>query len=96
MIIVSHAQVSKMAHPTKSWLLEPIIPPPPALPHMDSELYVLAGMVEPDESAADAADDPYPSRTWRVGTRAAAEDAERFATSDSEAPTVRPGALARR
>ena len=89
-----------MAHPTKSWLLEPIIPSPPALPRMDSELYALAGMTNPEESAAESADDPHPSGTWRVGAHAlharADEDAERFATSDSEAPTVRPGALGRR
>jgi len=43
----------------------------------------------------------YPSGTWRVGTNAEADallgeedaDSQRFAKSDSEAPTVRPGAL---
>jgi hypothetical protein len=44
---------------------------------------------------------PYPSGTWRLGTHAEADaalddedtDSQRFAKSDSEAPTVRPGAL---
>lgn len=90
-----------MAPPTKSWLLEPIIPAPPAMPRMDSELYALAGMTEPEESMAEFADDPHPSGTWRVGAHGALQaagddDVERFATSDSEAPTVRPGALRRR
>jgi len=44
----------------------------------------------------------YPSGTWLVGSHADAEpsldehdsiDSQRFAKSDSEAPTVRPGAL---
>jgi len=49
----------------------------------------------------DAPRTPYPSGTWRVGTHAEADaaledddiDSQRFARSDSEAPTVRPGAL---
>ena len=67
-----------MAQPTSDWLLEPIIPAAPALPRSSGE-----------EASA-------PSGTWRVGTRvheqANADDA-RFATSDAEAPTVRPGSL---
>jgi hypothetical protein len=88
-----------MADPTKSWLLKPTIPAPPAVPNLASELYALADMGEPDLSLAESVD-LYPSGTWRVGARAAraetTHDAERFATADSEAPTVRPGALRRR
>jgi hypothetical protein len=83
-----------MAHPTTDWLLEPTFPAPPALPRLDRET-----------SAAPALDTPrapYPSGTWLVGTHADAAassdeqdetDSQRFAKSDSEAPTVRPGAL---
>jgi len=83
-----------MAHPTTDWLLEPTFPAPPGLPRLDRET-----------SAAAALDTPraqYPSGTWRVGTHAEADaalsdedstDSQRFAKSDSEAPTVRPGAL---
>jgi hypothetical protein len=88
-----------MAHPTKSWLLEPTIPAPPAVPNLAGELCALADMGELYLSLAESAD-LSPSGTWRVGARVArAEptgDAGRFATSDSEAPTVRPGALQRR
>lgn len=82
-----------MAQPTTHWLLEPTFPAPPALPCLDRET-----------SAAPALDGPrapYPSGTWRRGTHAEADasleedsaDSPRFARSDSEAPTVRPGAL---
>ncbi|MEI9949928.1 MAG: hypothetical protein WDO74_13350 [Pseudomonadota bacterium] len=83
-----------MANPTTHWLLEPTFPAPPALPRLDRET-----------SAVPSPDGPrpqYPSGTWRrVGTEAEADaslededtDSQRFAKSDSEAPTVRPGAL---
>jgi len=83
-----------MAHPTPDWLLDPTFPAPPALPRLDRET-----------SAAPALNIPraqYPSGTWLVGSHADAEpsldehdsiDSQRFAKSDSEAPTVRPGAL---
>ena len=82
-----------MAHPTLNWLLEPTFPAAAALPRLDRELYELAEMDEPTPSSP--APTQYPSGTWRVGARAEldAEDAERFATSDPEAPTVRPGSL---
>ena len=82
-----------MAHPTKTWLLKPIIPSPPALPRLDRELHAHTGMTESSQPLAESAA-MYPSGTWRVGTRVE-ETGERFATSDSEAPTVRPGALQR-
>jgi len=82
-----------MAHPTLDWLLEPTIPAPPALPRIDREISAAAIL--------DTARPQYPSGTWRVGTHAQADaaleeddaDSQRFAKSDSEAPTVRPGAL---
>jgi hypothetical protein len=83
-----------MAHPTTHWLLEPTFPAPPALPRLDRETSAVPTL--------DAPRTPYPSGTWRVGTHAEADalleedadvDSQRFAKSDSEAPTVRPGAL---
>lgn len=83
-----------MAHPTTNWLLEPTFPAPPALPRLDRETSAVPTL--------DAPRIPYPSGTWRVGTHAEADalleedadvDSQRFAKSDSEAPTVRPGAL---
>ncbi len=85
-----------MAHPNQDWLLEPIIPAPPAVPNLARELYELAGMADPPQSARPVAH--YPSGTWRLGARAELEEPDeanddRFATSDPEAPTVRPGSL---
>ena len=83
-----------MAHPTSHWLLEPTFPAPPALPRLDHETNAVASVEGPRAQ--------YPSGTWRVGTHAEADaalededttDSQRFAKSDSEAPTVRPGAL---
>ncbi|HYQ43900.1 MAG TPA: hypothetical protein VER11_18090 [Polyangiaceae bacterium] len=82
-----------MAHPITDWLLEPTFPAPPALPRLDRETSAVPSL--------DAPRTPYPSGTWRVGTHAEADaaledddiDSQRFARSDSEAPTVRPGAL---
>ena len=82
-----------MAYPTRNWLLEPIIPAPPALPRLDYETQALAGMEQSTNQ--------YPSGTWLLGSRSKDSseledeevDSQRFATSDSEAPTVRPGAL---
>lgn len=85
-----------MAHPTTDWLLEPTFPAPPSLPRLDREASAVASM------EMDAPRAQYPSGTWRVGTHAEADaaleeedpiDSQRFAKSDSEAPTVRPGAL---
>jgi hypothetical protein len=85
-----------MAHPTSHWLLEPTFPAAAALPRLDRELYELAELDEPTPSSV-APSTQYPSGTWRVGARGELEateaDAERFATSDPEAPTVRPGSL---
>ncbi|MET0792272.1 MAG: hypothetical protein ABW061_12185 [Polyangiaceae bacterium] len=86
-----------MAHHTSNWLLEPTFPAVPALPRLDRELYELAEMDEP-VAASNTPRAQYPSGTWRVGARGAAEseadaDGERFATSNPEAPTVRPGSL---
>jgi len=83
-----------MAHPTTDWLLEPTFPAPPALPRLDRETSAVPTLDVPRGQ--------YPSGTWRVGTHAEADaqldeedsiDSQRFAKSDSEAPTVRPGAL---
>ena len=83
-----------MAHPRTDWLLDPTFPAPPALPCLDRETSAFPTLDGPRPQ--------YPSGTWRVGTRAEADasfededttDNQRFAKSDSEAPTVRPGAL---
>jgi len=82
-----------MAQPTTDWLLEPTFPAAPALPRLDREISAAATF--------DAPRPQYPSGTWRVGIRDEADaaleeedtDSQRFARSDSEAPTVRPGAL---
>ena len=82
-----------MAHPRTHWLLEPTFPAPPGLPRLDLETCAGPALGGPRPQ--------YPSGTWRVGTNAEAEaaleeedsDSQRFAKSDSEAPTVRPGAL---
>jgi hypothetical protein len=64
------------------------------LPRLDRETSAVADLDGPRAQ--------YPSGTWRVGTHAEADallgdedstDSQRFAKSDSEAPTVRPGAL---
>ncbi|MEO6602962.1 MAG: hypothetical protein ABIQ16_23960 [Polyangiaceae bacterium] len=66
------------------------------MPRLDRDLYELAEMDEPAPSGV-ALTAQYPSGTWAVDTRtevdAAEVDAERFATSNPEAPTVRPGSL---
>ncbi|HKO53225.1 MAG TPA: hypothetical protein VJV79_36195 [Polyangiaceae bacterium] len=84
-----------MAYPPSDWLLDPTFPAPPALPRLDRETSALPTLYGPRPQ--------YPSGTWRVGTHAEADalledeevdtDSQRFAKSDSEAPTVRPGAL---
>ncbi|MEI9938392.1 MAG: hypothetical protein WDO69_14315 [Pseudomonadota bacterium] len=83
-----------MAHPTTDWLLEPTFPAPPALPRLDRETSAVPAPYGPRTQ--------YPSGTWLVGTHGETEasvededstDGQRFAKSDSEAPTVRPGAL---
>ena len=69
-----------MAHlSTSNWLTDPVIPAPPALPQLEGEAPTAARR----------------SGTWLVGTRPDDDnaDSDRFATSDAEAPTVRPGAL---
>ena len=85
-----------MSHPTHKWLLEPTFPAAAGLPRLDRELLAL---IEADLSPDDEpASSECLSGTWRVRTQAQHgelddADAERFATSDSEAPTVRPGSL---
>lgn len=90
-----------MAHPSSTWLLEPTLPAPPTLPRFDCELYALAGLAAPYPDLVEPGT-PHESGTWRVGEREQdqidqdheeADDDARFATSDREAPTVRPGAL---
>jgi len=84
-----------MAYPTTDWLLEPTFPAPPGLPRLDRE--PSAASLSPP-----APRPQYASGTWRLGSHAEADasledddatDSQRFAKSDSEAPTVRPGAL---
>jgi len=82
-----------MAYPTTDWLLDPTFPAPPGLPRLDRETSAAPTL--------EGARGPYPSGTWRLGSHAQADpslededaDSQRFAKSDSEAPTVRPGAL---
>lgn len=82
-----------MADPRTHWLVEPIFPAPPGLPRLDLETSAMPAVAGPRAQ--------YPSGTWRVGTHADGQpllededvDSGRFAKSDSEAPTVRPGAL---
>jgi|1185.fasta_scaffold979421_2 hypothetical protein len=86
-----------MAHSTSTWLLNPTFPAAAALPRLDRELFELAELDEPTPSSGPLSA-LYPSGTWLVGEcteleAADDEHAERFATSDPEAPTVRPGSL---
>ena len=85
-----------MSQSTSNWLLEPTFPAAAPLPRLDRELYELAEMEELAPSGVDPTNQ-YPSGTWHVDTHAELDaeeaDAERFATSDPEAPTVRPGSL---
>ncbi len=77
-----------MTKPTRNWLLDPVFPTTPAVPHLSAEMRALAEMGEPGDATS--------SGTWLVGSRVEAdedEDEPRFATSDTEAPTVRPGSL---
>ncbi len=74
-----------MTKPTRSFLLDPVFPAAASMPRLSNELRELA---EIGDGACDT------SGTWFLGTHPAAdEDEPRFATSDTEAPTVRPGSL---
>ena len=77
-----------MAQPSQNWLIDPVIPAPPAMPRLDRETAPTKEAPTPTSA--------HPSGTWLVGAHpyleADASD-DRFATSDAEAPTVRPGAL---
>ena len=78
-----------MNKPTRTWLLDPTFPTAPTVPYLDAKTRELAGMGERDEETCN-------SGTWLVGSRVPQPeepDRARFATSDSEAPTVRPGSL---
>lgn len=76
-----------MTKPTRNWLLDPVFPTPPALPYLDAKTRELAEMGEPGDATT--------SGTWLVHSHPqdAEPDEPRFAVSDSEAPTVRPGSL---
>ena len=76
-----------MSKPTRNWLLDPVFPTTPAVPYLDAATRELAEMGEPGNATT--------SGTWLVGSRASDEESDepRFAVSDSEAPTVRPGSL---
>ncbi len=75
-----------MTKPTRSFLLDPVFPAPANVPRLSGEMRALAELGEHRGGRA--------SGTWRLGTHSAEEDDEpRFATSDTEAPTVRPGSL---
>jgi hypothetical protein len=86
-----------MAHPNSYWLIHPTIPAAPALPRLDHETLALADGAE--LGCTEQNSSQHPSGTWRVGTRIEHEledadpDSGRFATSDAEAPTIRPGVL---
>jgi hypothetical protein len=82
--------VTTMSKPTRNWLLDPIFPAPPSLPHLDLETRAFASFGDPEDTSS--------SGTWAVGARVDQaqdedEDEPRFAKSDTEAPTVRPGSL---
>jgi hypothetical protein len=74
-----------MSKPTRTWLLDPTFPHSPAVPHLDLETRELAGMIGNDS-------DPRASGTWLVANHPE-DDEPRFARSDTEAPTVRPGSI---
>jgi len=76
-----------MTKPTRNWLLDPVFPTAPSMPYLDAQTRELAGLGEPDDAKT--------SGTWLVASHPQDEDADepRFAVSDSEAPTVRPGTL---
>jgi hypothetical protein len=78
-----------MTKPTRNWLLDPVFPSPPSVPYLDARTRELAEMGEPREATT--------SGTWLVNSHPTAREADadepRFAVSDSEAPTVRPGTL---
>ncbi len=76
-----------MTKPTRNWLLDPVFPTAPSMPYLDARTRELAGLGEPGDATS--------SGTWPVGSRPQEEgvDEPRFAVSDSEAPTVRPGTL---
>ena len=76
-----------MTKPTRNWLLDPVFPTAPSMPYLDALTRELAGLGEPGDAKS--------SGTWPVGSHSQEEDADepRFAVSDSEAPTVRPGTL---
>jgi hypothetical protein len=77
-----------MTKPTRNWLLDPVFPTAPPMPYLDAKTRELAGMDEPGDATA--------SGTWLVGSHVAQDEDDseaRFATADSEAPTVRPGSL---
>jgi len=79
-----------MTKPTRNWLLDPVFPSSPSMPYLDAKTRELAEMGEPGDAKR--------SGTWLVGSHPCeAEEADwdepRFAVSDSEAPTVRPGSL---
>ena len=74
-----------MSKPTRTWLLDPTFPNAPAVPHLDLETRELAGMIGNNA-------DVHSSGTWLLGTRPE-DDEPRFAKSDTEAPTVRPGSI---
>ena len=86
-----------MAYPTSNWLLDPTIPALPALPRLDPDTLALAEGDDLGHGEQHSAQPP--SGTWRLGARLESEledcdpSSGRFATSDSEAPTVRPGSL---
>jgi hypothetical protein len=77
-----------MTKPTRNWLLDPVFPTAPSMPYLDAHTRELAGLDEPGDAKT--------SGTWLVGSHPQQEEdagEPRFAVSDSEAPTVRPGTL---
>jgi hypothetical protein len=77
-----------MIKPTRNSLLDPVFPSAPSMPYLDARTRELAGLGEPGDAKT--------SGTWLVNSHPQQEDdadEPRFAVSDSEAPTVRPGTL---
>lgn len=88
-----------MTSPNSKWLLDPVIPAAPAVPRLARDSYEQTGASAERVERTDQYPSQYPSGTWLLGARAERERVReetlgaRFATSDSEAPTIRPGSL---
>lgn len=91
-----------MTSPNTKWLLDPVIPAAPAVPRLAHDSYEPLNQTGGSAERVERTDQypsQYPSGTWLLGARAERERVReetlgaRFARSDSEAPTIRPGLL---